>query len=82
MFYTGIYQPSQINGLKSEIRKFVGKEIPLQYGWRTADGQDKGQHYYTAAPFINYVSESDLKNLVNISRIKYEEIRKEIMDVL
>jgi len=82
MFYAGIYQPSQIKGLTSEIRKFVGKEIPLQYGWRVTDGQDKGQHYYTAAPFINYVPESDLKDLVNISRIKYEEIRKEIMDVL
>ena len=82
MFYAGIYQPSQIKGIKSEIKKFVGKEIPLQYGWRATDGQDRGQHYYTAAPFINYVPESDLKDLVNISRIKYEEMRQEIMDVL
>ena len=82
MFYAGIYQPSQINGLKSEIRKFVGKEIPLQYGWQETKGPNKGRHYYTAAPLINYVPERDLINLVNISRIKYEEIRQEIMDVL
>ena len=72
MFYAGIYQPSQIKGLKSEIRKFVGKEIPLQYGWRETKGSNNGLHYYTAAPFINYVPESDLRNLVNISRNKYE----------
>jgi len=82
MFYAGIYQPSQIKGLKSEIRKFVGKQIPLQYGWRETKGPNKGRHYYTAVPFISYVLESDLKNLANISHIKYEEIRKEIMNVL
>ncbi len=82
MFYSAKYHPQKIKGLSPETKKFVGKEIPLQYGWRATEGQDKGQHYYTVTLFVNHVPESDLKDLVNISRIKYEEIRKEIMDVL
>jgi hypothetical protein len=78
MFYTGIYHPTEITDLKSEIGKFVGKEIPLQYGWRETKGPNKGRHFYTAVPFINCVAESDLKNLVNISRIKYEEIKDQL----
>jgi len=79
MFYSGKYQPSQIRDLKSELSKFVGKEIPLQYGWRETKGPNKGRHYYTAAPFIKSVPESDLKNLINISRIRHEEIRNKLL---
>ncbi len=79
MFYAAIYQPSKIKGLRPETKKWVGKKLPLQYGWRETKGSKKGRHYYTAAPFIKSVPESDLKNLTNISRIRHEEIRNKLL---
>lgn len=60
MFYAAKYHPQKIKGLSPETKKFVGKEIPLQYGWRETQGPNKGRHYYTADPFISCVPESDL----------------------
>ena len=76
MFYEAIYRPSEKKGLSSDAKKFIGKRIALQYGWRAAEGRNKGTHYYIPSPgFSGCVAESELKDLKNISRVRWTAIR-------
>ncbi|HIJ57913.1 MAG TPA: hypothetical protein HPQ03_17565 [Deltaproteobacteria bacterium] len=77
MFYEAIYRPVEIKELNSKTKKFVGKIIALQYGGRIPGDKSKRQHCYIPYPrFSAWIAERDLKNLNNISLVRWKEIQK------
>jgi len=78
MFYEAIYRPSELKGENSKTKKFVGKKIALQYAGKIPDDTHKEKHCYIPYPrFLPWVAGSDLKNLNNISLVRWKEIQKE-----
>jgi hypothetical protein len=77
MFYEAIYQPVEKKRINSKAKKFVGTVIALQYGGKIPGDARKGKHCYIPYPrFTAWVAECDLKNLNNISHIRWKEIQK------
>ena len=74
MLYEAIYQPLDADTQNSEARKFMGKKIALQEGWRIEKGFYKGQHCYIPSANFGWIPQGDLKNLKNISYARWKEL--------
>jgi len=81
MFYEAIYQPVERKRVGSKAQKYVGTVIALQYGGRIPGDARKRQHYYVPYPrFTDFVAESDLINLNNISYIRWNDLKNKLKE--
>ena len=82
MFYEATYQPVETKNLNPKPLKFVGKTIALQYGGSIPVDKLKGQHHYYIPylRFSDWIAESDLKNLNNISLGRWKEIQMQFKE--
>ena len=74
MFYEAIYEPSKTERLNGMAKKYIGKRLALQDGWRITDGPYEGQYCYIPSLNFGWISASDLKGIKNISYVKWKEI--------
>ena len=74
MFYEAIYEPSKTEHLNGKAKKYIGKRLALQDGWRLTDGPNKGQYCYIPSLNFGWIPSYDLKGLKNISYSRWKEI--------
>jgi len=81
MFYEAIYEPSKTAHLNGESKKFIGKRIALQVGWRLKDGPYKGQHCFIPSSNFGWIPTCDLKDIKNISYGRWKDIHNSFSNI-
>jgi len=80
VFFEAVFQPLKKKAYSAEMRRFVGKKIPIQGGWISKEGDHKGQQcFYLTALDVNVIPASDLKNITNISFVRWKEFHSAIV---
>ncbi len=78
MFYEAFYHPSETRHLKTDAKKWIGKRLALQEGWRLTDGPHKGQYCYIPSQHFGCIPACDLKSIKNISYVRWREIHESL----
>jgi hypothetical protein len=80
VFYEATYQPSKPEDFNADTKKFIGRRIALQDGWKLEDGPNKGEYCYLPSHgfFVAFIPASELKDIQNISYGRWKELNSNL----
>ena len=82
MFFEAIFQPNRKSEYKADMKRLIGQPIPIQGGWISEEGNHKGEQcFYLATKNVSIIPASDLKDIKNISFVRWKEIHSKVQDI-
>jgi hypothetical protein len=81
VFFEAIFQPNRKSDYRADMKRLIGKPIPIQGGWISEEGSHKGEQcFYLATKNVSVIPASDLQNIRNISFVRWKEIHSKVQE--